>query len=326
MDKTEKSIFEQFEFWKSAPRPGAIAQPGIDYVVVGCGTSYNLAMSAAVALNENGFSAVAAPGNEWLLRPRSYRAAPQNAHVIAISRSGETTEVVQAASTSRSNGLPVTAITCDGASSLVANADQRFVAETHPDEGIVMTSSASLMLLLALRFAGIDTDSSAGTAQTLLAELNSYHGSYLKERTHFVFLGGGALYGVAAEGALKLQEMGLTATETYHPLEYRHGPISVADHRTLVVMLYHPDTHDQEEKLAAELVGFGAFVLGFGGPGTLSLEVGGPDKTRGLVCLPALQLLGLELARSRGLDTRAPRHLTKVVRTDSCAALTARAF
>ena len=57
MDRTEKSIFEQFEFWNSAPRPHAIAQRGDDYVVVGCGTSYNLAMSAAIALNESGFSA-----------------------------------------------------------------------------------------------------------------------------------------------------------------------------------------------------------------------------------------------------------------------------
>jgi glucosamine--fructose-6-phosphate aminotransferase (isomerizing) len=315
MDRTEKSIFEQFEFWNSAPRPHAIAQRGDDYVVVGCGTSYNLAMSAAIALNESGFSAIAAPGNEWLRRPQSYKAALQNVHVIAISRSGETTEVVQAASTSRSNGLPITAITCDGASSLVTIADRTFAAETHPDEGIVMTCSASLMLLLALQFADIGTETSVSPAQTLLAELASYKASYLEGRTHFVFLGGGPLYGVAAEGALKLQEMSLAATETYHPLEYRHGPVSVADHRSLVVMLYHPDTRDQEESLAAELAAIGAFVVGFGGPGDISLEIGGPVKVRGLVCLPALQLLGLELARTRGLDTCAPRHLTKVVRT-----------
>jgi len=315
MDKTEKSIFEQFEFWKSTPKLPAIAQRGDNYVVVGCGTSYNLAMSAAIALNESGFSAIAVPGNEWLRRPQSYRAALQNAHVIAISRSGETTEVVQAASTSRSNGLPVTAITCDGASSLVAIADRTFATETHPDEGIVMTCSASLMLLLALQFADVSTETAASAAQTLLAQLASYKASYLEGRTHFVFLGGGPLYGIAAEGALKLQEMSLAVTETYHPLEYRHGPISVADHRSLVVMLYHPDTRDQEESLAGELAAIGAFVVGFGGPGDISLEIGGPVDVRGLVCLPALQLLGLELARTRGLDTRAPRHLTKVVRT-----------
>ena len=45
MDVTERSIFEQFEFWDSAPAPAVMAEPSFDYVVVGCGTSYNLAMS-----------------------------------------------------------------------------------------------------------------------------------------------------------------------------------------------------------------------------------------------------------------------------------------
>ena len=82
-----------------------------------------------------------------------------------------------------------------------------------------MTCSASLMLLLALQFAAIGTETSASAAHTLLAELAFHKASYLEGRTHFVFLGGGSLYGVAAEGALKLQEMSLAVTETYHPLD-----------------------------------------------------------------------------------------------------------
>jgi glucosamine--fructose-6-phosphate aminotransferase (isomerizing) len=122
------------------------------------------------------------------------------------------------------------------------------------------------------------------------------------------------LYGIAAEGALKLQEMSLTATEIYHPLEYRHGPISVVDERSLIVMLYHPDTREEEERLVKELSSLGAFVIGFGGAGDLSLLLDGPVEWRGLVCLPALQLLGVQLAQLRGLDATAPRHLTKVVK------------
>jgi len=148
----------------------------------------------------------------------------------------------------------------------------------------------------------------------LLEEFDKHDGSFLAGRSHFVFLGGGALHGVAAEGALKLEEMSLTATETYFPLEYRHGPISVVDRRSLIVMLYHPETRDEEQRLAMELSTMGAFVLGFGGAGDLHFDVGGPAELRGLICLPALQLLGAQLARLRGLDTRSPRHLTKVVR------------
>ena len=102
--------------------------------------------------------------------------------------------------------------------------------------------------------------------------------------------------------------MSLTATETYHPLEYRQGPISAADRRSLIVMLYHPDTRDEEERLAKELSSLGAFVVGFGGAGDRSLDVPGPAETRGLVCLPALQLLGAQLAHLRGVDTSGPSH------------------
>jgi glucosamine--fructose-6-phosphate aminotransferase (isomerizing) len=314
MDVTERTIFEQFDLWDSAPSSKAFVRPDVDYVIIGCGSSYNLAMSVAATLNEKGSSAVAVPGNEWMRRPHSYKASTTNSQVIALSRSGETTELVEAARKSRSNGLPVIAITCDGGSSLVANADCALVAKTHPEEGIVMTASASLMLLLALRFARADTSACAPAAKALLKELDRHQGAFLSGRTHFVFLGGGPLYGVAAEGALKLEEMSLTATETYHPLEYRHGPISVADRRSLVVILYHPDTRQEEERLAKELSSLEAFVVGFGGAGDLSLDVGGPAESRGLACLPALQLLGAQHARMRGVDAAAPRHLTKVVR------------
>ena len=313
MNVTERTIFEQFELWNGAPHATLQARPSVEYVVVGCGSSYNLAMSIAAALNGRGYSAVAVPGNEWTRRPRSYKAYPENCKVIAISRSGESSELVQAAKKSRTIGLEVIAITCDDKSSLVANADQVLAAQTHAEEGIVMTASASLMLLLGLRFAGIDTDGSAAAAEALLHAVERHGASFLARRTHFVYLGGGALYGVAAEGALKLQEMSCSVTQTYHPLEYRHGPVSVVDDHSLIVMLYHPDTRQEEERLAAELSAKGAFVVGLGGAGDVSFPLDGPAELRGLVCLPALQLLGERLAQLRQLDTTAPRHLTKVV-------------
>jgi len=70
---------------------------------------------------------------------------------------------------------------------------------------------------------------------------------------------------------------------------------------------------DEEAKLARELQAKGARVIGFGGPGDLSIDVTAPDALRGLVCLPALQLLGERVALHRGIDSTAPRHLTKVV-------------
>ena len=315
MTITERVIREQFPFWRTAPMPGLVAEAGATYAVVGCGTSVHIADAIATTLCHNGFAARAVPGNEWGTRPGDYLPAGLQRHVVALSRSGESSETVAAAQASRARGWPVLALTCAPGSTLTRHADQVVAADTHPAEDIVMTASASLMLLMGLRFAGVAVDDAAQPAATAMEALDTRLGDALAGRAHFVFLGGGALYGIAREGALKLQEMSLSFTEAHHPMEYRHGPVSLIDARSFVTVLYHPDTAGQEAVLAAELQAKGAYVLGFGGPGDLSIALPPDAATRGLVCLPALQLLGERVALSRGLDSTRPRHLTKVVLT-----------
>ncbi len=314
MNPTIRSIQEQFPLWQQAPAPDMALEPSEQHVIVGCGTSFYLAQSVAAALNESGFQALAVPGSEWMHRPESYLSRGIRPHVLALSRSGESTETVQAAARSRSAGLKVTAITCEAGSSLTRHADQVLHSATHLEEGVVMTASASLMLLCGLRLAGLKVlESDIKAAKALLERAEGELAKVVAGRTHFVFLGGGTLYGTAQEGALKLQEMSLTYTQAYHPMEYRHGPISLVDERTLVVLLYHPDTHAQEARLVPELSSKGARVLGLGGPGDLSLEVGGNPALRPLTVLPTLQMLGECVAQGKGLDSRTPRWLTKVV-------------
>ncbi|RUT24253.1 glucosamine-fructose-6-phosphate aminotransferase [Asaia sp. W19] len=314
MNATERGIREQFPLWAKADLDGARPSADKVQVVVGCGTSVHIADSIAVCLNAHGHQSRAVPGNEWTRRPHDYVPEAVAAEIIALSRSGESTETVAAARASQSAGQRVTAITCAGGSALCDHADSVIAAETHAEEGIVMTASASLMLLLGMRYAGIALGSpTIEAARRLLEAADSTLPELIDGRTHFVFLGGGAFYGVAREGALKMQEMSLSQSEAHHPLEYRHGPISLIDERSLVIMMYHPDTLEEEGLLARDLLSKGAKVLGLGGPGTISLPVEGEPGTGPLVCLPVLQLLGEYVARSKNLDTLAPRHLTKVV-------------
>lgn len=315
MNSTVRSITEQFPLWRQAAQLDLPAlDPSQTYVLIGCGTSYYLPQSVAAAMNEAGFQALAVPGGEWLHRPESYLPAGTRPHVLAFSRSGESTETVQAAIRSRKEGLHVTALTCEAGSSLAKNADTVLYAPTHPEEGIVMTASASLMLLLGLRLAGLEvTETKINAAEELLNTAREDFTEAIAGRSHFVFLGAGSLFGLAQEGALKLQEMSLTYTQAYHPMEYRHGPISLVDGRTAAVMLYHPSSAAEEGKLARDLMGKGARVIGFGGPGDLSLNLDGDASTRALGVLPTLQMLGECVAQAKGLDTLTPRHLTKVV-------------
>jgi glucosamine--fructose-6-phosphate aminotransferase (isomerizing) len=314
MNVTERVIQEQFPFWQGA----IFAElPEIDtplVVVVGCGTSYYLAQTIASAFNQHGPNAVAVPGGEWARRPSSYVADRKGVVVVALSRSGESTETVQAVDAAKAAGLHTIAITCEKDSSITRAAAETIYLPTHPREGVVMTSSASLMLIAGLRLAGATLDAAiTAAAAGPLAVLGSIDAAFISGRRHFVYLGAGALYGVASEGALKLQEMSISYAQTFHPMEYRHGPISLIDEGSLVVMLYSEDTLAEESRLAVEIQEKGGKVIGLGGPGDISIPVKGSGLARIPEMLPALQIFGERIAESKKIDTTAPRHLTKVV-------------
>ncbi|HVJ40384.1 MAG TPA: SIS domain-containing protein [Dongiaceae bacterium] len=314
MNVTERVIVEQFPFWEKALTLSLPAIKASTYVIVGCGTSYYLAQIVASSFNLCGKNAIAVPGGEWARRRGAYLASQSDICVIALSRSGESTETVQAVEVSRQAGIKTLAIVCARDSSLAKAAETVVYAETHAEEGIVMTASASLMLLVGLRLAGATVSPAVvQAAKDNLAAMTKALPAIIKRRSHFVYLGAGFLYGLAAEGALKLQEMSLSYSQAFHPMEYRHGPISLVDQKTFVLMMYSPDTLDEEAKVAQEIRSKGAYLVGFGGPGDLSIPVSAEGPQRALAILPALQILGERVAGELGLDTAAPRHLNKVV-------------
>jgi glutamine---fructose-6-phosphate transaminase (isomerizing) len=311
MNLTEKVIKEQFPFWEQAMKQELPDVPGKTVVITGCGTSYYLAQSIAVAFNANGRSAIAVPGAEWARRMKDYLADCSDICVIGLSRSGTTTETVQAIESSRQVGIPTIAISCEPETSLLKAADVAIYLPTHSQEGIVMTASASLMLLAGLRMAGVQLGSVAHAKEALDAVEGAT--PLLNGRSHFVYLGAGALYGMATEGCLKLQEMSITFSQAFHPLEYRHGPISLIDDQSLVVLLYSAETVDEEAKVARDVQSLGAKVIGLGGPGDFSISLTQSGAARALELLPALQVLGERVANQKRIDTTQPRNLTKVV-------------
>jgi glucosamine--fructose-6-phosphate aminotransferase (isomerizing) len=314
MSLTMNGITGQFDFWRRARMPDPLPKSDAIRVVIGCGTSYNLALSVAAALSAAGHKALGVPAGEWLDRPQAYLPEDTAVEVIALSRSGTTTETVRAAIASRARGLHVTGISCAPQTALEAGSDIAIVFDTHPDEGIVMTASASLMLLAGYALAGLRVDAGlAAQAETLLQALQAADTARFHNRSHFVFLGGGAHYGVMLEGGLKLMEMAITTTQSFHPGEFRHGPISLIDEGSAVIMLYHTDSAKADADLVREVQAKGAFVIGFGGAGDLSLPITAKGDLAGAEVLPALQFLGERHAQSKGIDTTAPRHLSKVV-------------
>ena len=311
---TENVIRAQFPYWQAALRQPVPRLRAGTIVLTGCGTSYYLAQSLACAYNAAGQPALAVPGAEWARRPGDYLADRSDCLVVGLSRSGSTTETVQAMTQSRAQGLPTFAVSCEPESAILLAAAAGLALPTDPSEGIVMSVSASLMLLGGLRLIGIQLPGDvAARAERAMLDLDAGLAGVIQGRSHFVYLGAGVNYGIATEGCLKLQEMSLSYSQAFHPLEYRHGPISLIDDASVVVMLYATDTAAEEAQVVADVQKKGAKVIGIGGPGDLRIDLGLDGPAAALAALPALQMLGERVALMKGLNSEVPRHLTKVV-------------
>jgi fructoselysine-6-P-deglycase FrlB-like protein len=142
--------------------------------------------------------------------------------VVALSRSGTTTEVLRAV-----DGLspPVTAVVADPASPLVQAADAAIGSTSRTSSPWSRPCSPARRSCSCARRWG--TTSARSSAET--AEILDRPADVAAESAEQVtFLGQGWVHGLAREAALKLREASQAWTEAYHQLEYRHGPIAIA--------------------------------------------------------------------------------------------------
>ena len=235
MNITERVIREQFSFWEQAPsstgaagRRGQLRHRGLRHLLLprpdrGGGLQPLGPAGPGGAGRRMGAAAARLPGR----RRRHDRRRPVAQRRVERDRAGRRGQPRRGAD--RPSRSPASL-----SSSIVRAAETSIVARTHPDEGIVMTSSASLMLIVGLRLAGVAVDArqAAVAAAAALDRVDAGLSRLLEGRSHFVYLGAGALHGLAQEGALKLQEMSLSYSQAFHTMEYRHGPISLVDAKT----------------------------------------------------------------------------------------------
>ncbi|MEZ5097869.1 MAG: SIS domain-containing protein [Nocardioides sp.] len=132
----------------------------------------------------------------------------------------------------------------------------------------------------------------------------------------YYFLGQGPLFGIASEAMLKLKEMSLTASEAYHTLEFRHGPMSMCEPGVAVIGLLDPDRAAWEQPVYADLAPLRPRIVTVGPGGDLVVPADLPGWARPVLHLLPLQLLALERALHKGQDPDSPRHLTAVIHLD----------
>ena len=337
---TEREILSQPEAWAAtlaavqnqASQADEFYRRGAYDAVVftGCGSTYYLALAAAATLQElAGIPARGLPASEIWLRPHTAPPAGRRTLLVAVSRSGETTETVRACQAFRARALgDVLTLSCYPGRPLTALGTVNLLFPAGQEESIAQTRAFTCLYLAAVAVAA----SWAGR-DDMLAELarlpeagrrlldgyralaDSLGSDPALDR--FYFLGSGPRYGLACELSLKMKEMSLSHSEPFHFMEFRHGPISMVTPGTLMVALLSASSRPQEAAVLVDVRARGARVLAMAESDadvTFDARVG--EAAADVLYLPVGQLLALARARSRGLDPDRPHNLTAVVRLE----------
>jgi glutamine---fructose-6-phosphate transaminase (isomerizing) len=286
---TATEIASQPETWRRALElvdvaRDLLAAPGERVLVIGCGTSAFVAESFAWLREAAGLGTTDA---RYASELGVWRDVDR---VIAITRSGTTTEVLDAlrAVPAGVRRIAITGVADGPVHDLV---DDALVLDFADETSVVQTRFPTAFLLLARAAFGEDVAAIPAQADEALAAPLPLDAAAFD---HFVYLGSDWTYGLAQEAALKIREAAQAWSESYPLLDYRHGPLAVA-HDTSIVWMFGRSDAD----LVAQVEATGATVV------TSSRDP--------LVELVQAQRLAVALAEHRGLNPDAPRHLTRSI-------------
>ena len=310
--------------------------PDGEWLFIGCGTSYYIAMSAAATFSAiTGMPARAVPASEIMFYPDTILTKHHTAIPVLISRSGKTTEVVRAAQyLERERGIRTIAMTCYADQPLAQTSALPIVLEAAAEKSTVMTRSFSALLMGLEFLAG-----SIARNETFLGELRQ-----LPERSlamfaevpglvrefverhdleNYSFIGQGPFFGIANEAMLKVMESSCSYAQVFHSLEFRHGPKSIVSPRSLLGFFISDQAYAAEVDLLEEMKALGATTMAVTSKPTsriraaadLLIEVpsGGHETSRLPACAMGGQLLGLYTGLKKGLNPDSPRNLSQVV-------------
>jgi len=306
-----------------------------EWIFVGCGSSYYIALAAAASWSEiTGRRASAIPASEVMLYPEASLAGSENFVPVLISRSGRTSEVLKAAELFKGKRVRSLAITCAAGQALEMLTTHTIVLPAADEQSTVMTRSFTSMLL-ALQYlaaALAPKDELMGS----LHELSAASENILKKLAprvrdltsakrfeDYVCLGQGPYYGLASESALKLTEMSCSYGQSFHTLEFRHGPKSIVSPQTLITFLLSERHYAAELEMLEEVKQLGGSTLVIANKADartraaadflVELALPGPEVTRLAAYMLAGQLMGLYTGLQKGLDPDRPRNLSRVV-------------
>jgi glucosamine--fructose-6-phosphate aminotransferase (isomerizing) len=310
-----------------------------EWLFIGCGSSYYIAIAAAASWGMiTGMRARAIPASELLLFPDLVLAGSGDLAAVVISRSGRTSEALRAAQLlEQEKNIRTLAVTGTADQPLEQIASATLPLPACDEQSMVMTRSFTSMLLGLQYLAACQVDDRTfakslgrlpALAERVMSELQPRILEFFDSRqfADYVCLGQGPFYGLACETALKITEMSVSYAQSFHTLEFRHGPKSIVAPETLVIFLLSERGYDAECEVLQEVKRLGGTTLAIGNRVDerartasdffIEFDFDLPE----LACLAPYvftgQFAGLYTGLKKGLDPDNPRNLSRVVVLD----------
>ncbi|MDY7116159.1 glutamine--fructose-6-phosphate transaminase (isomerizing) [Halomonas sp. SSL-5] len=323
------------------PEAEALFRQARQIHIVACGTSYHAGMVARYWLEK--YAGV--PVQVEVASEYRYRqvVVPEGTLFVTLSQSGETADTLAALRFAKAGGYLGSLAICNvPGSSLVRESDLSLMTQAGPEIGVASTKAfttqltALMLLTLALgRIRGLDEAVQADVVTALrglprlvervlaLDPAIEALSTAFAEKHHALFLGRGALFPIALEGALKLKEISYIHAEAYPAGELKHGPLALVDSDMPVISVAPND--ELLDKLKSNLQevrarGGELFVFADEGVGLEAAEgihvLHLPRVHEALAPIlytVPLQLLSYHVAVLKGTDVDQPRNLAKSV-------------
>ncbi len=295
-------------------------------IFTGCGSTYYLSLAGAALFQSlTGKTARAVPGSELLLNTSTVLNDQLRYLLVAVSRSGTTTETVKAVEKFKREKRGDVIVISNYDTDLAALADASVVIPEGQELSVAQTRSFASMYVAVTALCAI-----AASRNDLLEAMPALPaaGQQLMKRyeelarelgenlsfDRFYFLGSGPRYGLACEVNLKMKEMTLTHSEPFHFLEFRHGPMSMAGETAVIVGLLSDKNFEHEQAVLNEMQAKCSRILALSeARGDILLASGIPEEVRSVLYLPVLQLMAFYRSLAKGLNPDSPKNLTAVV-------------
>ncbi len=323
------------------PEAGKIFDQVKAVQIVACGTSYHAGLIAQYGFESlAGVACSVEVASEF--RYRRHVVAPDTLFVT-ISQSGETADTLAALREAKKLGFIHTLAICNvPESSVVRESGLVLMTRAGPEIGVASTKAFTtqlVALLLLIVLLGRRRHLAAETEEKIVKQLRHLPiqidemlalsaeiaelAKQFADKQNALFLGRGAHYPVALEGALKLKEISYIHAEGYPAGELKHGPLALVDAEMPIVAVA-PNDHllGKLKSNLQEVRARGGALYVFADPAS---EVRSEDGVTVINVAPAeqavspivyivpLQLLAYHVAVIRGTDVDKPRNLAKSV-------------